>query len=92
MPTDERSYSWVVLLVWDLIFHFHLTEPVKEHLRQQQIDAAVIPHCLTPVLTDFGQVQHVKALPFMVDIRPLRVHSSWQEEKKLLPETWSFPG
>ena len=24
--------------------------------------------------------EHAKALPFMVDIRPLRVHSSWQEE------------
>ena len=25
--------------------------------------------------------EHAKALPFMVDIRPLRVHSSWQEER-----------
>ena len=39
-PTAEWS-----LLVWDL-FRFHLTEPVKEDLRQQQIDAAVIPHSL----------------------------------------------
>ena len=42
--TVERS-----LLVWDS-FRAHLTESVKEVLQQQNIDVAVIPGGLTPVL------------------------------------------
>ena len=42
--TVERS-----LLVWDS-FCAHLTESVKEVLQQQNIDVAVIPSGLTPVL------------------------------------------
>ena len=37
------------MLVWDS-FHAHLTESVKEVLQQQNIDVAVIPGGLTPVL------------------------------------------
>ena len=43
-PAAERS-----LLVWDS-FRAHLTEPVKEDLRQRKIDVVVIPDGLTPVL------------------------------------------
>ena len=59
------------MLVWDS-FRAHLTESVKEVLQQQNIDVAVIPGGLTPVLQPLDKCLNK---PFKESMR--REYQSW---------------
>ena len=60
LPRGERS-----LLVWDS-FRAHLTDSVKGDLNQRNIDVAIIPGGLTPVLQPFKDNVHRKYLAWMI--------------------------
>ena len=66
LPRAERS-----LLVWDS-FRAHLTDSVKDDLKQRNIDVAVIPGGLTPVVQPLDKCLNK---PFKDNVR--RKYLAW---------------